>query len=1068
MKYRLLIKPLVPVIFCMVFLICILHPVLADEPDSRMNLSYADMEQDFLAYDNASVYNPASSITAAPTYLVNDFPKTSYANWDQGNCGNCWVWAGTGTLAQTLYKSTGTATPLSVQFFNSNYMNGNINMQKPHEWACTGGFPYTFADIYNTGLNQSYPGGPFAVPWNNVNASYKDGSLQEPMNYNQTSFPKNLITTTPNIGLERIEAQRILAEPYSNQTAAVENITRSLVDGKVIYYVMAYPDQSGWGQFNPGFWANQPDSAIWNMDTYNQTYWNSSDGEGGAHHMILIGYNKTDSNKANQYWIIQNSWGTDGNRPKGQYKLKMWMDYNATFNNTEWQTQEFWVFNTTWKTDPTARSITPSSGLVGRSASITDLEGSNFASGTDIMLKSATLSPRHIASLANGTGGALLDDPSRVTISGNYAYIASNSSNALEIVNLTNPFMPVHEGSIANGDGGALLDGPVDVAVSGKYAYVASYRDNAIEIIDISNPKSPTHKGKISHGGSALLMGPQRVVVSGNLAYIASSGSNALEIVNISNPAAPVHTASLANGAGGGALLNSPFDLAMVEGYPYVYVASNGNNALEIVNITDPTAPRHMGSLGNGVGGALLDSPQSVAVAGYNAFVTSKGDNALEIIDISNQSAPVHRGSIAKTAGVTYLNEPVDAAISPDGKYAYVASNGGNRLDIIDVSDPAAPVYRTGLADGNGGALLGTPSSIALYRSLVYVTSRGYNALETAAVDAIPATGISVSSSDRITGSFNLTGAPLGTWNVVVTNVNNRFATLTNGFTVTTYLPPTTPAPDTDDDGENEDVASDKAAAHEGTPGEASVSLKTNDLGQTLAPYTVETTEESPVNVEVSIPQSTKSLTAAGAPLSEVTITPVSPETVAGITGSTALPDGTVFAAGGIGVECSPAGATFSQPVTISFTMTRAQWDDALAQAGGRSQDITVQYYDTAAKSWVSLPTTIDSSTRTVSTTTKHFSFFAVFVKAARTATTAPTRVTYSWEIPTPVAVIQTPTAAVTRQTPVPAPAPSQSGFPLVTIAAVIAVIVVVSGVILLLRRWWIRRQNPALFRKYN
>jgi hypothetical protein len=1053
------------ILFCTVFLTMTLPHVAADEPDSRMNLSYADMEQDSLAYDNATVYTAASSIAAAPSYLVNEFPKTSYANWDQGNCGNCWVWAGTGTLAQTLYKSTGTSTPLSVQFFNSNYMNGNINMQKPHEWACTGGFPYTFADIYNTGLNQSYPGGPFVVPWSNVNASYSDGGLQEPMNYNQTSFPRTLITTTPNIGLGTIEAQRILAEPYSNQTAAVENITRSLVDGKVIYYVMAYPNQSAWGQFNPGFWTNQPDSAIWNMDTYNQTFWDSDPGQGGAHHMILIGYNKTDANPANQYWIIQNSWGTDANRPKGQYKLKMWMDYNATFNNTDWQTQEFWVFNTTWKTDPTASSITPSSGLVGRSASITDLEGSNFANGADVMLKSATLSPRHIISLANGSGGALLGDPSRVTISGNYAYIASNTSNALEIVNLTDPFMPVHEGSIVNGDGGALLDGPVDVAVSGKYAYVASYRDNAIEIIDISNPKSPAHKGKISHGtGGALLMGPQRVVLSRGLAYVASSGSNALEIVNISNPAAPVHTGSLANGAGG-ALLSSPFDLAMAEDYPYVYVASNGNNALEIVNITDPTAPLHMGSLVNGAGGALLDSPQSVTVAGYNAFVTSKGDNALEIIDISNQSVPVHRGSLAKTAGVAWLNEPVDAAISADWKYAYVASNGGSTLDIIDVSDPAAPVYRTGLANGAGDALLSTPSSVALYRSLVYVTSRGEDALETIAVDAIPATGISVTSSDSITGTFNLTGAPLGSWNVVVTNVNNRFATLTSGFTVTTYLPPTPPAPDTDDDGENEDVASDKTAAQEETPGEATVSLKTNDLGQTLAPFTVETTEASPIDVEVSIPQSTKALAEDGQPISEVTVTPVSQETVARISGSTSSPEGTVFAAGGLGVECSPSGATFDQPVTITFTMTRSQWDAALAQAGGRSQDLTVQYYDTAAKSWVSLPTTIDINTRTVSTTTKHFSFFAVFV---RTVTTAPTRATYSWETPAPAAVMQKTASVVPTPTSVPVPVQPQPRFPIMTIAAVITVIVVLTGGILLLRRWWIRRQNPALFRKYD
>ncbi|MDP3396211.1 MAG: C1 family peptidase [Methanoregula sp.] len=1061
MKHSIQIKPLVAVLICMAFLIGILPTMAAASSDAYMDdLSIQDMNDEYVAYDNASVYIPVAKLSEAPTTLANEFPKPSYANWSQGECGSCWIWAGTGALAQSLFVYTGTSTPLSIQFFNSNYMDGNILMQKPHDWACTGGSASMFADIYTTGLNQSYAGGPFVVPWSNVNASYKDSDVDG--NNAQTTLQKNLITNTPNFGLSRVEDLRVLEKPYSNQTAAVDNITLALVDKKVIYYAMQLPNKTAWDQFKD-FWNNQDDNKIWDMDQYNQSFFNESSGEGSGHAMILMGYNKTGVS-ANHYWIIQNSWGNSTNRPKGQYKLKMWMDYNATFNNLEWTTQEFSVLNVSWKTDPTISSIAPSTGHTG-SVSITDIEGTNFVTGADVMLKSASLNPRHVGSLVNGTGGALLNDPARVTISGNYAYIASNTSNALEIVNLSNPFVPVHEGRIVNGEGGALLDGPYDVAVSGNYAYVASYRDNAIEIIDISKPSAPVHKGKISHGtGGALLMGPQRVVVSKNFTFVASSGSNALEIVNISNPAAPVHWASLSDTVGG-AKLNTPYDLAVIDDYPYVYVASYGSNALEIVNITDPAAPSHMGSVVNGAGGALLDNPWSVTVAGYNAFVTSKG-NALEIIDISNQSAPVHRGSLAKTAGVAWLNAPVDVAISADRKYAYIASNGGNTLDIIDVSDPAAPVYKTGLSNGVGGALLETPSSVALYRSLVYVTSRGNDALEVIAVDSIPATGISVSSTSSITNSFNLTGAPSGSWNLVVTNVNSRFATLSNGFTVT-LVPEPTPIPQPGGgDGDNADVAEDKEAVTDVTPGQASVSLKTNDLGQTLAPYTVETTLESPIDVEISIPQSTKSLTAQGLPISQVTIAPASQEVVEGITGSATSPEGTVFAVGGLGVECLPSGATFDQPVTITFTMTQSQWDATLAQANGKSQDITVQHYDTAAKTWVSLPTTVDGNSRTVTTTTKHFSLFAVFVKIAKTASSAPTLATYSYE--TPAAVILTSASVIPTATPVPAPLQSSPQMLFLTIVAIIAGLAVLIGCILLIRRWWIRRQNPALFRDYD
>ncbi|WP_321506519.1 C1 family peptidase [uncultured Methanoregula sp.] len=1063
MQHHSLTRLLAVVLFCLAILICILHPVAADDTDTRMNQTKEEIEAEFMAYDNVSPYKPVSSIAAAPSSLTNEVPKTSFSDWNQGDCGNCWVWAGTGTLAQTLYKSTGTSTPISIQFFNSNYMNGNINMIKPHLWACTGGFPYTFADIYNTGVNQSYPGGPFVVPWNNYNASYKDGGVKEPMDYNQTTLPKNLITTTPNVGLERIDPERAVAEPYSNQTAAVENITRSLVDGKVVYYTMYLPNRTAWDQFSDNFWANQP-NVFWDMDAYNQSYYNDTPNEGSGHAMILIGYNKTDSSKTNQYWIVQNSWGTNASNPRGQYRLKMWMDYNASFSNNDWQMQQFWVFNTTWKTDPVVSGISPTTGQPG-TVTKTDISGTNIASSADLMLKSASISPRHGGSLLNGTGVALLGDPFRVTISGNYAYITGKATNSLEIVNLTNPFIPVHEGIIVNGTSGALLDGPVDVAVSGKYAYVASFRSNAIEIIDISKPSAPVYKGRISHGtGGALLMGPQRVAVSGNLTYVASSNSNALEILNTANPAAPVHYASLANGVGG-ALLDTPYDLELTDDYPYAYVASSGSNALEIVNITNPAAPTHMGSVSNGVGGALLSEPQSVTVAGYNAFVTSKGNDALEIVDISNQSAPVHRGSLAKTAGDAYLNGPVDAIISSDWKYAYVASNTGSTLDIIDVSDPAAPVYKAGISNRTAGTYLDSPTSVALYRSLAYVTSYGNDALEVVAVDSIPATGILVSPSTGITGSFNLTGAPLGTWDVVVTNVNSRFSTLSRGFSVAVVPTPTpTPPPYGGDDIDEDETG--LVGKEAGASGQASVSLKTNELGQTLAPYTVETTTASPIDVEVSIPQSTKSLTAAGTPISEVTVTPLSVDAVDKITAGAALPEGTAFTAGGLGVECTPSGATFSQPVTISFTMTRAQWDDAVARAGGKAEDITIQYYNTQTKTWAAIPTTIDRTTRTITGSTKHFTLFAVFVKTA--AASVPTRATYSWETPTPAAVIHTTAPVIPTATPVPAPVQSQPQFSIMTIVAIIAGIVVLIGIILVIRRWWIRRQNPALFRKYD
>ncbi len=129
-----------------------------------------------------------------------------------------------------------------------------------------------------------------------------------------------------------------------------------------------------------------------------------------------------------------------------------------------------------------------------------------------------------------------MSDPFSVYVSGNNAYVVSNSSNALEIIDISNPAVPVHKGSLANGAGGALLSNPRSVYVSGNYAYIASYSNDALEIVDISSSTTPFHKGSLVNGaGGALMDLPNSVFVSGNYAYVVSAGlTNALEIIDIS------------------------------------------------------------------------------------------------------------------------------------------------------------------------------------------------------------------------------------------------------------------------------------------------------------------------------------------------------------------------------------------------------------------------------------------------------------------------------------------------------------------------------------------------------
>jgi hypothetical protein len=341
--------------------------------------------------------------------------------------------------------------------------------------------------------------------------------------------------------------------------------------------------------------------------------------------------------------------------------------------------------------------------------------------------------PTIVGSIADGTNGATLNSVYSVVVSGNYAYSVANSSSSLDILDISNPTAPTKVYSFIDDMGsGPLLYQPNAVAVAGNYAYVGSSGSEALEIVDISNPAAPVHKGSLTDGqNSALLMYASSIVVSGNYAYCAVSGAkgggyvagyeNGLEIVDVSNPAAPVHKGSIVDSGTPGIppYLNNAQSVFVVGNL--AYVASYGSNALEIVDITNPAAPVHKGSIVDGGGTPpLLNHPQAVFVSGNYAYVASKGSGSLEVIDVTNPANPTRVGGVTVTS---------PNAIYVSGSLVYVVG-GGSTLDIIDVSNPSSPVLKGSLADGVGGALLNNGGSIVVSGNYAYVTSNVENSVE--------------------------------------------------------------------------------------------------------------------------------------------------------------------------------------------------------------------------------------------------------------------------------------------------------------------------------------------------
>ncbi|MCX6689888.1 MAG: PGF-pre-PGF domain-containing protein [Methanoregula sp.] len=155
----------------------------------------------------------------------------------------------------------------------------------------------------------------------------------------------------------------------------------------------------------------------------------------------------------------------------------------------------------------------------------------------------------------------------------------------------------------------------------------------------------------------------------------------------------------------------------------------------------------------------------------------------------------------------------------------------------------------------------------------------------------------------------------------------------------------------------------------------------------------------------------------------------------------------------------------------ITFSVTGAWLQDHKVAP----EDIVMMRY--ADNQWREIPTRLDHTDGNqyyYTATTGGFSYFAITTKvkgdASQVISLSPTPTTIPTVHRSTTPVPGTPKTTIKpSQTPVPAPSHStETGIPFITIiVGIIVLIAAVTGIILL-RRWWIRRQNPALFKKYD
>jgi hypothetical protein len=284
-----------------------LHPLMLFSAEQKQQLML-----DHVLAPQASVEKTFTKDFASSLSLLSRLPYVP-AQRDQGNCGDCWQWAGTGVMEIAHDVQNGVHDRLSVQFINS------CNTAKS---CCVGGWLSDLAAFYSSM--------GYAIPWANHNAQFLSSSGS------CGSAPCGSIATTPRYLISRISAVSITTHGVG-QAQAIANLKSILNQNKAIWFGFFLGNGSDWDQFG-NFWNNQSESALWTDFSCGQFY-DQNNGAGG-HAVLCVGYN--DDNPANRYWIMVNSWGTTAARPNGVFRVSMDLDYDCADSsggyNLYWQT----------------------------------------------------------------------------------------------------------------------------------------------------------------------------------------------------------------------------------------------------------------------------------------------------------------------------------------------------------------------------------------------------------------------------------------------------------------------------------------------------------------------------------------------------------------------------------------------------------------------------------------------------------------------------------------------------------------------------------------------------------
>jgi hypothetical protein len=305
------------------------------------------------------------------------------------------------------------------------------------------------------------------------------------------------------------------------------------------------------------------------------------------------------------------------------------------------------------------------------------------------------LNVKNPASITLAGSCTLAGYPARVTVAGNYAYVANATTAAgggINVIDIENPASP----SLVT-----TYPSPQSYIAGGMEVIAATGGTEGVLILDVTNPEQPAEASTRPLAGFLY-----ELTVNGNLGYTGTNGFRVFDLSDLTNPVQIGFDPT-------------PGSLAAISDTLAIYIPKSmtANNPVNIMNISDPAQPFKISQYMAPV------MTWDLALKGHYAFVACWWDG-FRVVDFSDPASPTlkahefgwHNGAIP---GVDYCYVQ---ALDIFGDYLYLVDylpfpdEDTKGLYIFDITDPENPEFVSRYP-----SLTSTAQDIRAWENYVYV-----------------------------------------------------------------------------------------------------------------------------------------------------------------------------------------------------------------------------------------------------------------------------------------------------------------------------------------------------------